>query len=136
MRSYLYSLIESNEIYDSSIFWGGENHQRQKSWFYKDLSMPLIKKKVRECKMCTCINVLSWKGDIHVTWKLSPESLCSGARFIGTVDKEFPEPLVFVRKCSRESLVLSLFLHTSSSRTELLPGFQQFGLGLSFRYLN
>lgn len=44
MRSYLYSLIESNEIYDFSIFWGEEKHQRQKSWFYKDLSMPLKKK--------------------------------------------------------------------------------------------
>lgn len=136
MRSYLYSLIESNEIYDFSIFWGGEKLQRQKSWFYKDLSMPLIKKKVRECKTCTCINVLPWKGDIHVTWKLSPESLWSDARFIGTVDKEFPEPPVFVRKCSRENLVLPLFLHTWSSRTELLPAFQRFSLGISFHFLN
>lgn len=88
--------------------------------------MPLISKKyLRECKTYTHINALSWKGAVPVKWKLSPESLCFDARWIGAVAKDFPQPLVFVRKGSRNSSMLSLFLHIWSSGAELQLGFKQ-----------
>lgn len=125
----LYSLIESHETFYFSGFWGGEKCQRQNSWFYKDLSLPLISKTCfRERKTYTRINALSWKGDVPVKWKLSPEGLCFDAIFIGAVAKDFPH-LLFVRKGSRNSSMLSLVLHNCSSGLELLLGFKQVSLG-------
>lgn len=51
------------------------------------------------------------------------------ARFIGTVVKDFPQPLVFVRKDSKNSSMLSLFLRNCLSGAELLLGFILFSLG-------
>lgn len=56
------------------------------------------------------------------------------ARFIGTVTKDFPQLLVFVRKGSRNSLMLPLFLHTCSSGAELLLAFILLSLGMTYTF--
>lgn len=111
LRTSLCRVIGRHETFDFSWFWGGQKWQRQNYWFYEDLSVPLISNRyLREYKTYTRINALLWKGDVPVKWKLGPGSLCFDARFLGTVAKDFPQSPAFVKKDSRNSLMLSLIL--------------------------